>query len=100
MKPRSIPVSNTVLSTRLSYQLTYLIHWEGSKLTHFKKLYEKTDIPYSEMVHHASMLLLARTSLTLLFHVQLFFDDEHRNKEVERLGGRAFIRSHDHGCRY
>ncbi|KAE9390944.1 magnesium-dependent phosphatase-1 [Gymnopus androsaceus JB14] len=39
--------------------------YPGSKLTHFKKLHEKTGIPYSEM---------------------LFFDDEHRNKEVEALG--------------
>ncbi|KAJ4465080.1 magnesium-dependent phosphatase-1 [Lentinula aciculospora] len=39
--------------------------YPGSKLTHFKKLHQKTGIPYSEM---------------------LFFDDEHRNKEVEQLG--------------
>lgn len=39
--------------------------YPGSKLTHFKKLHEKTGIPYSEM---------------------LFFDDEHRNSEVEQLG--------------
>ncbi|KAJ3990892.1 magnesium-dependent phosphatase-1 [Lentinula boryana] len=39
--------------------------YPGSKLTHFKKLHQKTEIPYSEM---------------------LFFDDEHRNKEVEQLG--------------
>ncbi|PBK68008.1 magnesium-dependent phosphatase-1 [Armillaria solidipes] len=39
--------------------------YPGSKLTHFKRLHEKTGIPYSEM---------------------LFFDDEHRNKEVEQLG--------------
>ncbi|KAJ3718194.1 magnesium-dependent phosphatase-1 [Lentinula raphanica] len=36
-----------------------------SKLTHFKRLHKKTGIPYSEM---------------------LFFDDEHRNREVEELG--------------
>ncbi|KAJ3746902.1 magnesium-dependent phosphatase-1 [Lentinula raphanica] len=39
--------------------------YPGSKLTHFKRLHQKTGIPYSEM---------------------LFFDDEHRNKEVEELG--------------
>ncbi|KII84910.1 hypothetical protein PLICRDRAFT_57416 [Plicaturopsis crispa FD-325 SS-3] len=39
--------------------------YPGSKLTHFKKLHQKTGIPYSEM---------------------LFFDDERRNKEVESLG--------------
>ncbi|KAH8111571.1 magnesium-dependent phosphatase-1 [Phellopilus nigrolimitatus] len=39
--------------------------YPGSKITHFKKLHEKTGIPYSEM---------------------LFFDDERRNKEVEKLG--------------
>ncbi|KAF8879572.1 magnesium-dependent phosphatase-1 [Infundibulicybe gibba] len=39
--------------------------YPGSKLTHFKKLHEKTGIPYSEM---------------------LFFDDESRNREVEKLG--------------
>ncbi|KIK63493.1 hypothetical protein GYMLUDRAFT_163219 [Collybiopsis luxurians FD-317 M1] len=42
-----------------------LTTFAGSKLTHFKKLRQKTGIPYSEM---------------------LFFDDEHRNKEVEELG--------------
>ncbi|KAJ3751581.1 magnesium-dependent phosphatase-1 [Lentinula raphanica] len=39
--------------------------YPGSKLTHFKRLHQKTGIAYSEM---------------------LFFDDEHRNKEVEELG--------------
>ncbi|KAJ3974918.1 magnesium-dependent phosphatase-1 [Lentinula raphanica] len=37
----------------------------SSKLTHFKRLHQKTGIAYSEM---------------------LFFDDEHRNREVEELG--------------
>ncbi|KAL1725388.1 magnesium-dependent phosphatase-1 [Schizophyllum commune] len=36
-----------------------------SKLKHFKKIHERTGIPYDEM---------------------LFFDDEHRNSEVESLG--------------
>ncbi|TCD65008.1 hypothetical protein EIP91_003329 [Steccherinum ochraceum] len=39
--------------------------YPGSKITHFKKLHQKTGIPYSEM---------------------LFFDDESRNREVESLG--------------
>ncbi|KAH7322226.1 magnesium-dependent phosphatase-1 [Rhizoctonia solani] len=39
--------------------------YPGSKLRHFKALNKKTGIPYEEM---------------------LFFDDEHRNKEVESLG--------------
>ncbi|OJT02616.1 Magnesium-dependent phosphatase 1 [Trametes pubescens] len=39
--------------------------YPGSKIKHFKQLHKKTGIPYSEM---------------------LFFDDEHRNKEVESLG--------------
>ncbi|KAL1757027.1 magnesium-dependent phosphatase-1 [Schizophyllum commune] len=38
---------------------------DGSKLKHFKKIHERTGIPYDEM---------------------LFFDDEHRNSEVESLG--------------
>ncbi|KAF8632133.1 hypothetical protein AX15_002027 [Amanita polypyramis BW_CC] len=37
----------------------------GSKLVHFKHIHDKTGLPYSEM---------------------LFFDDEQRNKEVEKLG--------------
>jgi len=39
--------------------------YPGSKLEHFKRLHEKTGVPYSEM---------------------LFFDDELRNKEVKKLG--------------
>uniref|UniRef100_A0A8H7XMC4 Magnesium-dependent phosphatase-1 n=1 Tax=Psilocybe cubensis TaxID=181762 RepID=A0A8H7XMC4_PSICU len=39
--------------------------YPGSKIKHFKKIHERTGIPYSEM---------------------LFFDDEHRNSEVEKLG--------------
>ncbi|EJF61912.1 magnesium-dependent phosphatase-1 [Dichomitus squalens LYAD-421 SS1] len=39
--------------------------YPGSKIMHFKELHKKTGLPYSEM---------------------LFFDDEHRNKEVESLG--------------
>ncbi|KAI1793683.1 magnesium-dependent phosphatase-1 [Ganoderma leucocontextum] len=39
--------------------------YPGSKIKHFKQLHKQTGLPYSEM---------------------LFFDDEHRNKEVESLG--------------
>ncbi|KAI0643429.1 magnesium-dependent phosphatase-1 [Trametes meyenii] len=39
--------------------------YPGSKIKHFKELHRKTGLPYSEM---------------------LFFDDEHRNREVESLG--------------
>jgi len=39
--------------------------YPGSKTNHFKALHNKTGLPYTEM---------------------LFFDDEHRNKEVEKLG--------------
>ncbi|KAH9841084.1 magnesium-dependent phosphatase-1 [Rhodofomes roseus] len=39
--------------------------YPGSKVAHFKKLHQKTGLPYSEM---------------------LFFDDESRNREVESLG--------------
>ncbi|KAF8530229.1 magnesium-dependent phosphatase-1 [Hysterangium stoloniferum] len=39
--------------------------YPGSKIAHFKKIHERTGIPYSEM---------------------LFYDDEHRNREVESLG--------------
>ncbi|TEB25780.1 magnesium-dependent phosphatase-1 [Coprinellus micaceus] len=39
--------------------------YPGSKLTHFKRLHKRSRIPYEEM---------------------LFFDDERRNGEVEKLG--------------
>ncbi|KAK1219539.1 hypothetical protein PQX77_017727 [Marasmius sp. AFHP31] len=39
--------------------------YPGSKLTHFKRIHEKTGIPYEEMV---------------------FFDDEYRNSETQQLG--------------
>ncbi|KIJ19589.1 hypothetical protein PAXINDRAFT_127769 [Paxillus involutus ATCC 200175] len=44
--------------------------YPGSKLAHFKQLHKKTGIPYSEM---------------------LFFDDEIRNKEVEKKLGVTFV---------
>ncbi|PIL34631.1 hypothetical protein GSI_03410 [Ganoderma sinense ZZ0214-1] len=39
--------------------------YPGSKIRHFQELHKQTGLPYSEM---------------------LFFDDEHRNREVESLG--------------
>ncbi|WVO14640.1 magnesium-dependent phosphatase-1 [Cryptococcus depauperatus] len=48
----------------LSYFNTLEIY-PGSKLRHFREIHRKTGIPYSQM---------------------LFFDDEHRNFEVEALG--------------
>ncbi|KAF5319346.1 hypothetical protein D9619_008481 [Psilocybe cf. subviscida] len=39
--------------------------YPGSKLKHFRVLHQRTGVPYSEM---------------------LFFDDEHRNAEVQKLG--------------
>ncbi|KAJ3507534.1 hypothetical protein NLJ89_g6253 [Agrocybe chaxingu] len=39
--------------------------YPSSKLKHFRALHDRTGIPYTEM---------------------LFFDDEHRNSEVEKLG--------------
>ncbi|KAK2460495.1 hypothetical protein APHAL10511_007501 [Amanita phalloides] len=47
--------------------------YPGSKLVHFKQLHQKTGLPYSEM---------------------LFFDDERRNKEVEKLGVTFHLVSH------
>ncbi|KIL00184.1 hypothetical protein PAXRUDRAFT_821982 [Paxillus rubicundulus Ve08.2h10] len=44
--------------------------YPGSKIAHFKQLHNKTGIPYSEM---------------------LFFDDETRNREVERKLGVTFV---------
>ncbi|ORY88825.1 magnesium-dependent phosphatase-1 [Leucosporidium creatinivorum] len=44
--------------------------YPGSKIAHFKELHKKTGIPYEEM---------------------LFFDDEPRNKEVEKLGVKMIL---------
>lgn len=44
--------------------------YAGSKLTHFRRLAQTTDIPHSEMI---------------------FFDDEYRNAEVERHLGVEFV---------
>ncbi|KAL5501190.1 hypothetical protein ACEPAH_9577 [Sanghuangporus vaninii] len=47
--------------------------YPGSKVSHFRELHKKTKIPYSQM---------------------LFFDDEHRNKEVEKLGVTFILAPH------
>lgn len=56
----------------------------GTKIPHFKKLHNKTGLPYSEMVRsHICPTIL---SISKLIIGQLFFDDEIRNNEVESLG--------------
>ncbi|KAI9332402.1 magnesium-dependent phosphatase-1 [Pilaira anomala] len=52
-------------NTTLAENVDYLEIYPGSKLKHFRSLSEKSGIPCHEM---------------------LFFDDEHRNKEVTKLG--------------
>ncbi|KAL5513924.1 hypothetical protein ACEPAG_2685 [Sanghuangporus baumii] len=47
--------------------------YPGSKISHFRELHKRTKIPYSQM---------------------LFFDDEHRNKEVEKLGVTFILVNH------
>ncbi|CAE6450226.1 unnamed protein product [Rhizoctonia solani] len=59
------PSSNSSAPRRSIDFFDTLEIYPGSKLRHFKSLNKKTGIPYEEM---------------------LFFDDEHRNKEVESLG--------------
>ena len=59
----------------------------GSKLKHFKKIHERTGIPYDEMVIFISPQCLLADRLKFS---QLFFDDEHRNSEVESLGMFSF----------
>ncbi|KAG8755803.1 hypothetical protein FRC11_005771 [Ceratobasidium sp. 423] len=61
----SSSASNSSSSRRSIDFFDTLEIYPGSKLRHFKALNKKTGIPYEEM---------------------LFFDDEHRNKEVESLG--------------
>jgi magnesium-dependent phosphatase 1 len=60
----------------------------GSKITHFKKLHEKTGIPYAEMVLFLCNAFRA-LSVDVSIPPQLFFDDEGRNREVESLGESA-----------
>ncbi|OCB90247.1 magnesium-dependent phosphatase-1 [Sanghuangporus baumii] len=47
--------------------------YPGSKVSHFRELHKRTKIPYSQM---------------------LFFDDERRNKEVEKLGVTFILAPH------
>lgn len=58
--------------------------YPGSKLRHFKEIHRRTGIPYEQMVR----LPLSWTQRLWvgLTPQQLFFDDEHRNFEVESLG--------------
>ncbi|CAK9784786.1 unnamed protein product [Cutaneotrichosporon oleaginosum] len=58
-----LPAENGVVRAQ-SYFNTMEIY-PGSKLRHFREIHRKTGIPYEQM---------------------LFFDDEHRNFEVEQLG--------------
>ncbi|OJA08548.1 hypothetical protein AZE42_06643 [Rhizopogon vesiculosus] len=51
--------------------------YPSSKIRHFKKLHEKTGIAYDEMIVDVRFFWRV---------VQLFFDDEWRNQEVEELG--------------
>nr|ODN90411.1 magnesium-dependent phosphatase-1 [Cryptococcus depauperatus CBS 7855] len=58
-------VSTLSYSILIRSESSKLEIYPGSKLRHFREIHRKTGIPYSQM---------------------LFFDDEHRNFEVEALG--------------
>jgi magnesium-dependent phosphatase 1 len=79
--------------------------YPGSKLRHFREIHRRTGIPYEQMVRLLLLpflLSLSPSSPSPFSHValgplvtsrtgkdtnnQLFFDDEHRNFEVESLG--------------
>jgi magnesium-dependent phosphatase 1 len=59
--------------------------YPGSKLRHFKEVHRKTGIPYEQMVSFLPLAEKGRKPMYVL-RFQLFFDDEHRNFEVESLG--------------
>jgi magnesium-dependent phosphatase 1 len=61
----SILFSSSTQSTKALDLFDYLQIYPGSKIRHFEKLHQQTGIAYEDMV---------------------FFDDESRNREVERLG--------------
>ncbi|KAF2231225.1 hypothetical protein EV356DRAFT_507161 [Viridothelium virens] len=64
----SSPTTSSTTSSPSPKALSTFAHLEiypGSKMTHFARLHAATGIPYAEM---------------------LFFDDESRNREVEKLG--------------
>ena len=54
--------------------------YPSSKLKHFSEIHRKTGIPYEQMVS------LTADWYPNLAESKLFFDDEHRNYEVESLG--------------
>jgi magnesium-dependent phosphatase 1 len=84
--------------------------YPGSKLRHFREIHRRTGIPYEQMVRpsllpflpslsssfsspspSSSLLVALRPLVTSRIlgtgtDNQLFFDDEHRNFEVESLG--------------
>jgi magnesium-dependent phosphatase 1 len=57
--------SSSAHSTKAIDLFDYLQIYPGSKIRHFEKLHQQTGIAYEDMV---------------------FFDDEARNRDVERLG--------------
>ena len=67
----------------------------GSKITHFKELHKKTGIPYSEMVcdedSNRDHPLIRHFIFFYNYCLKLFFDDEHRNNEVEKLGKCSYL---------
>jgi magnesium-dependent phosphatase 1 len=68
VEPQPMPGSAKSSSTHLSKAIDFFDHMQiypGSKIGHMEKIYEATGIAFEEM---------------------LFFDDESRNREVERLG--------------
>jgi magnesium-dependent phosphatase 1 len=61
----TLPVASTSQSIKALDLFTHLQIYPGSKIRHFEKLHKDTGLGYDEM---------------------LFFDDESRNRDTERLG--------------